>query len=483
MPAQDEEVIPEGFRREWVDDVSQRQDDAGNLVWEKQLARDRKKGIPATPILNFPGGGYWKYINTSAPNEPPVKYAVPEIFTDHLTGEDYRGNRQTKTSVPAIEKKIKFGREHLDRIIKLDNERKFDEYMAEMEESSDEEPDFTKQSRFQGDSGFAKDASINTMASSIPQGHYYQRDADGNDIWKDGRRLKATLAEGQGITRPGKVAAHLRPYGRGGMYGGEEQILKKLEETNITNINYISDIASRFAPFKEEWVIPSQTPEGEEDRERSDKTKLTRDWTKQNIDSINPEDFYMPNPDKYWRQSSEGKAAIREAQIEFDRWADDDYSNSAKQLAGGPFDGKALHWKRDLGIGYGATGADWDAAKAKKEQMWKMWSAENKANTHKGLDIPGSRIVGEKVIAPGGVVVDSLARPTGEVVALDDPVPEDEPEQVFDDSDDEVDDFFGSDEDVEGELGEDEDEAFEDDKAIYGRSQTSGTGKQLKWGN
>ena len=107
MPAQDEEVIPEGFRREWVDDVSQRQDDAGNLVWEKQLARDRKKGIPATPILNFPGGGYWKYINTGNPNEPPVKYAVPEIFTDHLTGEDYRGNRQTKTSVPAIEKKIK----------------------------------------------------------------------------------------------------------------------------------------------------------------------------------------------------------------------------------------------------------------------------------------------------------------------------------------------------------------------------------------
>ena len=66
---QDKSPLPENYSREWIVNTSQRQDENGNLMWEKQSAKDRKAGIAPTPTLNFPAGGYWKYtaINPDGP--------------------------------------------------------------------------------------------------------------------------------------------------------------------------------------------------------------------------------------------------------------------------------------------------------------------------------------------------------------------------------------------------------------------------------
>ena len=44
MPLQDSEPIPDNYTREWVSNETQRVDENGNLMWEKQLKRDIKAG-------------------------------------------------------------------------------------------------------------------------------------------------------------------------------------------------------------------------------------------------------------------------------------------------------------------------------------------------------------------------------------------------------------------------------------------------------
>ena len=456
MPYQDDLPGYDNYKRDWVSNTTQRQDEKGNDMWEKQLVRDKKKGIPAVPILNFPAGGYWKYsaINTTKDDEPIVKHEVPEHFTDYMTKKDYSGNRKEKTHIPAVEKRVKHAREHLEHLVKEDIQKKFAEYMEEFSDDEDPMNDWNRESKFAGDAGWVQartaegGALPGSMAEVQPQGYYWKRDENGNDIWKDRRRVPAPLSEGKGLTRPGKVATHLAPYGRSGMYGGEEKIAEQLENANVRNTDYLTQIADKYAPFKEDWVVPKQTPEGEEDLMRSDKTKLTRDWTKQNLESIDPHDYTMGDWTKYWWKSSEGRLINKERKEEFDRWADAEYARDVDKLKTTPFPDKALHWQKHLGIKYGATGQDWDNAKQAKEELWKLWSAEHKAKTHQGLSVPGAKQMGELVVQMNGVVLDEHARPTGQVIEMpdDDPIPEEKTIEELEEMD--SDDFeFGSDTD------------------------------------
>lgn len=471
--AQYDNPFPEGiddtYEREWVPEISQKVDAKGKLMFEKQSAKDRKAGIPLTPILNFPAGGYWQFSKGD-----DVQYQVPSRYTDHITGEDYTGSRADKTSVPAKEKQVKFAREYLEVGLKAMTQRLFDEDMKQYE--GQETIDWTKRARFEGDTGFAQDVvqgeQPGVAINKAPRGYYYKRDEFGDDIWKDGRRVPAPLSEGKGLTRPGAVAVHLQPYGRNEMYGGAEKINKILETTNWTNMDYLESIANKYAPLSgmPGAVVPPQTPEGEEDKFREDDgTKLTKDWTWHNIISVNPDDYAIANPIKLWLGSSEGKAAIAEGRLDFDEWADGDYENAKKQLASGPFAGKELHWVKDLGITYNSDAADWRRAKAEKEAMWKVWAAENKvskAPTLNKIDVAQPQAAVSNVLITGD----------------DDPVEEDPTEQDYEDM---VDDFFAasSDEDVGALVGAVDDWELEDASGTnYGLKKTSGTGKQLNWG-
>tara|TARA_R110000803_G_scaffold88854_3_gene155886 strand:+ start:11236 stop:12849 length:1614 start_codon:yes stop_codon:yes gene_type:complete len=506
------QIVDETWKRDWITDITQRVDDKQNLMWEKQSAKDRKAGIPATPILNFPAGGYFQYSSdTGYGGGASVVYQVPERFTDHITGKDYTGSRATKTSVPAIEKRVKFAREYLEIIKQGERENLFVKYMADTGLDQEVGIDWDRKSRFEGDSGFAEPTegvAPASFAAYQPQGFEYRRDEDGNEIWKDGRRVKATLAEGRGITRPGKVAANLRPFGRGGMYGGADQINERLANTNMTNIERIQEIAEFASPARllGAGQIPGQTPldannqPGEDLVRASDNTKLTRDWTEHNIRSINPEDMWIDNPYSLFMASSEGMAIKLKRYEGFQEWADEDYEHAKKQLANGPFKGKELHWIRDLGVPYGATDHDWAVAKAKKEALWKKWAAEVALGKNPGLDTPGSKVQDGKAIQANGVVMDGRGRPTGEVIAVQEEEEEEDPLEeamasmaLQDDSDsesgidsDDMEDYqkyFGEgNEVVVSDEDEDEDDFVAGGEGAYGNKITSGTGRQLQWG-
>lgn len=489
MPAQDDEPTPEGYRREWIDDATQRKDESNNLMFEKQLKRDIKKGIPATPILNFPAGGYWKYIKITpdATGDPPVKYAVPGQYTDFNTKKDYRGKRGGTgefKAVGAIEKSLKKSKEYLDKVIR-ENALEVYRNMVNEEDLETEEA-FSRESRFNGQLGYVQSHTIEggvlpgTLADTTPQGHYWKRDNLGNDIWKDGRRVPAPLMEGKGLTRPGKVAGHLDTYGRGGMYGGKEKISQQLEEHNTRNLSYMRYMAEKYAPLDGTEIIPQQTPEGEEDKKRKDGTRLTRDWTYENLQSIDPHDYTMADPMKYWWKSSEGRKVSADREKEFNRWANTTFLAESVKYRGGPFEGKALHWTRHLGVKYGATKEDWARAKGAKADLLRLWNAEHIAKTNRGLDVPGTTEVDGLAVQLNGVVLDPSARPTGEVMVDEEPIAEertaDEVEEMnvedFELSD--SDDPEGADDDAQ--FDEDSDPEFEDDGDTFGRRITSKSG-------
>ncbi len=507
MPVQDEAPVPENYSREWIMNDTQRTDEKGNLMFEKQLVRDKKAGKPAVKILNFPAGGYWKYVakdkDKVVMDVPLVYYDVPQAYTDAQTGKDYRGVRGGKgefKAVGKIEKQLAYARDHLKKLEREDIQRKFKAYQLEQFDGDqkamddfqeDVRRDWSREARFEGDQGFIATGNETTgylpgnLLDSAPSGYYWKRDAEGNDIWKDGKRVPAPLYEGKGLTRAGKVAGHLDTRGRGGMYGGSEKIQKQLQEAYPQNDSYIGFLAQKYAPDTtgaNYSAVPPQTPAGQEDQLREDKTKATRDWTWHNIISVNPEEYTMGDPYKYWLASSEGRAEVEERKKweeemkrDFSKWMYKQFVEEQAEHKGTYMEGKTIPWGA-LGIKWDNRDADaWTRAKGAKKELYELYKAQHDASIHQGLNEPGTTQVGGEAVQDNGVVLDSSARPTGEVVDVPDDTDtesEDDFDAVFGGSDDEV---------VVDRIDSDEDVSFQDDADTYGRRITSGTGKQLNW--
>ena len=512
MPLQDSEPIPDNYTREWVSNETQRVDENGNLMWEKQLKRDIKAGKPAVPILNFPAGGYWRYTAIDkegnlnpypdvedAPRGAIVYYKVPDVFTHFTKQKDYTG--KADKDMKGVKKDIQFSKEHLKKLQKAEIEAKFKAFQLEqfdgdqkaMDDFQEEvRRDWSREARFEGDKGFIATKTADggylpgNLLDSAPAGYYWKRDAEGNDIWKDGRRVPAPLYEGKGLTRAGKVAGHLETHGRGGMYGGSEKIQQQLQEAYPQNDSYIAYLSQKYAPDTAGGnysAVPPQTPAGEEDVVREDKTKATRDWTWHNIISVNPEEYTMGDPYKYWLASSEGRAELEERKKwenemrrDFSKWMYKQFSEEQEQHKGTFMEGKTIPWGA-LGISYDKQSPeDWRRAKGAKKELYELYEAQYRASTKPALDEPGVEEVEGLAVQMNGVVLDDRARPTGEVV--------DAPQDDMD-SDDDIDDWF-DDEDSDAEvvverIDEADDTEFQDDADTYGRRITSGQGKQLRW--
>ena len=522
MPHQDTLPIPELYNREWVDNTTQRVDEGGNLMWEKQSAKDRKAGIEPTPVLNFPAGGYFKYTAKDKLNlnedSAIMYYEVPQHYTDAQTGKDYKGVRGGTgefKAVGAIEKRLAFAREHLKKIDKERIAREFKAYQLEQFDGDEGaydafrqqvKEDWTRETRFEGGLGFmattipqGTDADYaeryvsaseggrlpGSLADTRPAGYYWKRDADGNDIWVNGRRVPAPLYEGKGALRPGKVAKHLETHGRSGMYGGKEDIDRRLEEKYIQNDSYIGHLAEKYAPDTtgaDLGIVPPQTPLGEEDQLRADGTKATRDWTWHNIISVNPEEYTMGDPYKYWLASSEGQLEmaerekwLNEMKRDFSKWMYKQFVEEQAQHKGTFLEGKTIPWGA-VGISFDNRDAEaWRRAKGAKKELYELYEAQHKASLNKGLDEPSTQDMGGIAVQSNGIVLDTSGRPTGQVV--------DAPEDM-DSEDEDIDDWFaegGSDEEIVVERVDGGDDDFEDDADTYGRRITSGTGKQLRW--
>ncbi len=540
MPLQDTEPIPENYTRDWVVNTTQRQDEKGNLMGEKQSAKDRKAGIAPTPTLNFPAGGYWQYsaINRDGPlvrsygaeytmfgsgkggekdedlgpQDAIVFNAVPGIFTDYNLGKDYTG--KADKDFKGMKKQLKYSREYLRKIESEAIKEKFDASMALLDtnypavsqvdaeqisrdESLDDwfankhllsredyasqmKRDFEREARFEGGRGFIATTTAEggrlpgSLLDTAPVGYYWQRDAEGNDVWKDGRRIPAPLYQGKGLTRQGKV-----PNVRRGKEITIADVETKLEEIYPQNISYMNHLVRKYAPDTagaNYSSLPTQTPEGEEDKVREDGSKLTRDWTMENIQSIDPDTGTMGDPLKAWANSSEGKAVEVERKKEFMKWMYSSFVKEQEEHKGTFMEGKTKPWGF-FGVKYPMVGKDWDEADRKKKEQYDIYEAEHKASINVGLDEPGSVSVGGVAIQANGVVMDSRGRPTGEVVEA--------PEDDSDVDSDEEDDWFaegGSDEEINIERLEDsEEEDLQDDAATYGRRITSGQGKQTRW--
>lgn len=509
MPLQDKEPIPDNYTREWIPNETQRQDENGNLEWEKQLKRDIKAGIPATPILNFPAGGYWKYtaINPDGPlintiekdqefghKDAIVYSAVPEIFTHFTKQKDYEG-KATK-DFKGVKKDQMFAKRHLQVLVREDAKKKFDEYyldqfggdeLARDTFRQETEGDWSAVAKFEGDLGFiatrTQEGGVlpGSLMDTAPVGYYWKRDAEGNDVWKDGRRIPAPLYEGKGITRAGAVASHLQTHGRNGMYGGEENIKEQLEETYIQNNSYIGHLATKYAPDTtgaNYSSLPTQTPMGEEDKVRGDGTKLTRDWTMENIQSIDPATGTMGDPLKRWALSSEGQAVEAERKKEFMKWMYSDFVKDQEKYKGTPFEDVVRPWGF-FGVKYPMTASDWNEADRKKKEYYDKLEAEHKASINVGLDIPNVSSVGGVAVQDNGVVLDNRGRPTGQVL----PSPDTDTDTDSDDDDPFAAALRGErpDEIVVERVDSEDENDFQDDGDTYGRRITSGQGKQTRW--
>ncbi len=497
MPYQDNEPIPENYTREWITNETQRLDGEGNKMFEERKTKKALK-LPPVPILNFPAGGYWKYriIDPDGPqasptgnpmDNAPVFHKAPEVFTHFTKQKDYLGKA---AGFKGVKQEVVHSREHLKKLVKDEIKAKFEAF--QLEQFSDEEEmeafekevddDWNRQARFEGDLGFIATktreggAMPGSLMDTAPVGYYWAQDEQGNDIWKDGKRVRAPLYEGKGLTRAGKVATHLQTYGRDGMYGGEENIKRQLEETYIQNNSYIGALARKYTPDVDGRLsIPAQTAPGEEDELRADKTKLTRDYTTEVIGSVNPSDYTIGDPMLRWAQSSEAKALEVEREKEFNALIDREYQSEVEEFRGTPLEGKAIPW-RALGIKYGATNDDWTRATGAKKELYELYEAQYQASIKPALSEPDVDDIAGLAVQMNGVVLDDRGRPTGEVVAA----PQDDL-----DSDEDIDDWFaegGSDEEINivSAGGEEEDE-FQDDGDTYGRRITSGQGKQLRW--
>ena len=503
MPYQDNEPIPDNYSREWISDTSHRVNEEGNLMWEKQGKREIKAGTAPTPILNFPAGGYWKYsaIDRNGPltsatpgvaidfrsKDAPVFYKVPEVFTHYTKQKDYEGKAK---GFPGVKNEVVHSREHLKKLEANEAKRKFDEFYAS--QFSDEEEqvsfeqevkdDWTREARFEGDTGFIATrtqeggALPGSLMDTAPTGYYWKRDEEGNDIWRDGKRVPAPLYEGKGLTRSGKVAQHLQTYGRNEMYGGEEQIKQQLQETYIQNNSYIGHLAQKYTPdITGANTIPPQTPLGEEDETRKDGTKLTRDYTNETINSVNPDDYTIGDPMLRWAESSEAKALEQERNVEFNALMKREYEAEVEQHRGTFMEGKTIPWTA-LGIKYGATNDDWTRATGAKDELYALYDAQRQTSIRPALDEPGTQDIGGLIVQMNGVVVDDRGNSTGEVDAApqDDTDSDDDLMDMFDapDSDDEM--------NIESAQSED-DEELQQDANVYGRRITSGTGRQTRW--
>lgn len=512
MPYQDNEPIPDNYTREWMSDISQRVNEDGNLMWEKQGKRDIKAGKEPTPILNFPAGGYWKYsaINKDGPltsatpgvaidfrsKDAPIFYKVPEIFTHFTKQKDYEGKAK---GFPGVKNEVVHSRAHLEKLEAIETKRKFDEFLAsqfsdeEEQESFEQEvqDDWTRGARFEGDRGFIATqtreggALPGSLMDTAPAGYYWKQDDMGNDIWEDGRRVPAPLYEGKGLTRSGKVATHLQTYGRSGMYGGEEQIKQQLQETYIQNNSYIGELARKYTPdITGANTIPPQTPLGEEDETRGDGTKLTRDYTADIIGSVNPEDYTIGDPLVRWSQSSEAKAIEVEREREFNKLMEAEYQAEVEEHKGTPLEGRTIPWTA-LGIRYGgnahAMNIDWIRAKGIKRDLYDLYEAQHLAAIRPALNQPGAEDVGGLVVQMNGVVLDDRGRPTGDVVAA----PQDDLDSDIDSDEEDLMAQYDNpqdDDEMNVEQAEQfEDEELQDDANTYGRRITSGTGRQTKW--
>ena len=540
MPLQDDEPIPDNYTRDWVVNTTQRQDEKGNLMWEKQSAKDRKAGIAPTPTLNFPAGGYWKYtainpdgpltrsygadytmfgsgkggekVEDLGPQDAIVYYSIPETFTDYNLGKDYTG--KADKDFKGMKKHLKHSREYLRKVEKEQISQKFDAYMSSLDSgypeisqvdaeqiSRDEtlddwysnkhllsrkdyltqmKRDFEREARFEGGLGFIATTTAEggrlpgSLLDTAPVGYYWKRDAEGNDVWKDGRRVPAPLYEGKGLTRQGKV-----PNIRRGKEITTEIVESQLEEIYPQNISYMNYLVRKYAPDTagaNYSSLPQQTPLGEEDKVREDGTKLTRDWTAENIQSIDPETGTMGDPLAKWALSSEGQKVEAERKKEFMKWMYSSFVKEQEEHKGTFMEGKTKPWGF-FGVKYPMSSDDWKEADRKKKEQYDIYEAEHKASINVGLDEPGSVSVGGVAIQSNGVVLDGRGRPTGQVV-----------EAPADDSDvdsDEEDDWFaegGSDEEINIERLEVEDEDdLQDDAATYGRRITTGQGKQTRW--
>ena len=236
-------------------------------------------------------------------------------------------------------------------------------------------------------------------------------------------------------------------------------------------------MAEKYAPLDGTEIIPQQTPEGEEDKKRKDGTRLTRDWTYENLQSIDPHDYTMADPMKYWWKSSEGRKVSADREKEFYRWANTTFLAESVKYRGGPFEGKALHWTRHLGVKYGATKEDWARAKGAKADLLRLWNAEHIAKTNRGLDVPGTTEVDGLAVQLNGVVLDPSARPTGEVMVDEEPIAEERTADEVEEMN--VEDFELSDsdeDDDDAQFDEDSDPEFEDDGDTFGRRITSKSG-------
>tara|TARA_R110001592_G_scaffold68504_5_gene209864 strand:- start:33 stop:1547 length:1515 start_codon:yes stop_codon:yes gene_type:complete len=500
MPYQDNEPIPENYKRDWVSNETQRVDGEGNKMFEERKTKKALK-LPPVPILNFPAGGYWKYsiIDPDGPqasgsgdpqDNAPVFHKVPEVFTHFTKQKDYLGKA---AGFKGVKQEVVHSREHLRKLIKDEIQAKFEAF--NLEQFSDEEEmsafeqevddDWNRGAMFEGGAGFIATktqdggALPGSLMDTAPVGYYWKQDAEGNDVWKDGKRVRAPLYEGKGLTRAGKVATHLATYGRGGMYGGEENIKKQLEETYVQNNTYIGQLARKYTPdITGANTIPAQTAAGQEDELRADGTKLTRDYTAETIGSINPSDYTIGDPLLRWAQSSEAKAIEVEREREFNALIDKEYQAEVEQFKGTPLEGKAIPWTA-LGIKYGgnayAMNVDWERAKGAKRELYALYEAQYQASIKPALDEPDVDDIAGLAVQMNGVILDDRGRPTGEVVAA----PQDDL-----DSDEDIDDWFaegGSDEEINVvSMAQDEDE-FQDDGDTYGRRITSGQGKQLRW--
>ncbi len=502
MPYQDNEPIPDNYSREWIPNETQRVDESGNKMFEERKTKKAMK-LPPVPILNFPAGGYWKYtiINPDGPqasptgnpmDNAPVFHKAPEVFTHFTKQQDYMGKAK---GFKGVKQEVIHSREHLKKLVKEEIQAKFEAYM--LEQFSDEEEmeaferevddDWNREARFEGGAGFIATktreggALPGALIDTAPAGYYWAKDDDGNDIWKDGRRVPAPLYEGKGLTRAGKVATHLQTYGRGGMYGGEDQIKRQLEEKYIQNDTYIGQLAKKYTPdITGANTIPPQTPLGEEDKTRADGTKLTRDYTAEIIGSVNPEDYTIGDPLVRWSQSSEAKALEVEREKEFNKLLEKEYQEEVELHRGTPLEGRTLPWSA-LGIKYGgnahAMNIDWIRAKGMKKELYELYEAEYRAKIKPALDEPGTQDIGGLITQMNGVVLDDRGRPTGEVV----PAPADE----LTDSDDDVDDWLAgggeAPEVVVNRIDQEDDTEFQDDADTYGRRITTGQGRQLRW--
>ena len=535
---QDKSPLPENYSREWVVNTSQRQDENGNLMWEKQSAKDRKAGIAPTPTLNFPAGGYWKYtaINPDGPlirsygaeytmfgggkggakdedlgpQDAVVFYEVPETFTDYNLGKDYTG--KADKDFKGMKKHLKHSREYLKKIEKEQIKSKFDAWMlnerskypevsqVDGEAISRDETlgdwfanrhllskddyiaqmrrDFEREARFEGGLGFIATTTAEggrlpgSLLDTAPVGYYWKRDAEGNDVWVNGRRVPAPLYEGKGLTRQGKVANVRR-----GKELSTEEIQSNLEEIYPQNISYMNYLSRKYAPDTagaNYSSLPTQTPIGQADLEREDGTKLTRDWTMANIESIDPDTGTMGDPLAKWALSSEGQAVEAERKKEFMKWMYSSFVKEQEEHKGTFMEGKTKPWGF-FGVKYPMTQAEWTEAERKKKEQYDIYEAEHKASINVGLDEPGAINVGGVAVQGNGVVLDARGRPTGQVVQAPD-----------DDSDEDSDegDWFaegGSDDEINIERLEDSEDDFQDDADTYGRRITSGTGKQTRW--